>query len=65
MEEEYVPFAKRPEWADVQPVPQDDGPQGGVCAIAYSPQCNPPACVGLLFLLFMIPRSHLMFFLNN
>lgn len=38
MEEEYVPFAKRPEWADVQPVPQDDGPQGGVCAIAYSPQ---------------------------
>ena len=42
MEEEYVPFAKRPEWADLQPVPQDDGPQGGVCAIAYSPQCNPP-----------------------
>jgi protein farnesyltransferase/geranylgeranyltransferase type-1 subunit alpha len=43
MEEgEYVPFAQRPEWADVQPVPQDDGPQGGVCAIAYSPQCMPP-----------------------
>lgn len=50
MEEEYVPFAKRPEWADVQPVPQDDGPQGGVCAIAYSPQCNlpPPPFVSLI-----------------
>jgi len=38
MAQKYVPFSARPEWQGVQPIPQDDGPQGGVCAIAYSPQ---------------------------
>ncbi|KAL6067607.1 Protein farnesyltransferase/geranylgeranyltransferase type-1 subunit alpha [Balamuthia mandrillaris] len=34
----YVPFGERPEWNDVQPLPQDDGPSGGVCPIAYTDQ---------------------------
>jgi protein farnesyltransferase/geranylgeranyltransferase type-1 subunit alpha len=38
MEGHYVPFAKRPEWSDIEPLPQDDGPHGGVCVIAYSDQ---------------------------
>jgi len=35
--EEWVPFSKRPEWADVVPLPQDDG-LNPVCPIAYTDQ---------------------------
>ncbi|KAN0040683.1 hypothetical protein ACTA71_009021 [Dictyostelium dimigraforme] len=31
----YVPFSKRPEWSDVKPITQDDGPHP-ICPILYS-----------------------------
>lgn len=34
-DELYVPFSKRPEWSDVKPVRQDDGPDP-VCIIDYT-----------------------------
>lgn len=36
----YVPFVERPEWSDLQPVPQDDIP-GALAAISYKPECAP------------------------
>jgi protein farnesyltransferase/geranylgeranyltransferase type-1 subunit alpha len=36
-ENEWIPFSKRPEWNDVSPVTQDEGPNP-VCPIKYSPQ---------------------------
>lgn len=35
--EEYIPFNKRPEWNDITPIPQDDGPNP-ICRIAYTEQ---------------------------
>lgn len=34
---DFVPFAERPEWTDVTPIAQDDGPSP-VCPIAYTEQ---------------------------
>mmetsp|Transcript_24497 Transcript_24497/g.56442 ORF Transcript_24497/g.56442 Transcript_24497/m.56442 type:complete len:335 (+) Transcript_24497:63-1067(+) len=34
--DEFVPYAQRPEWSDVQPVAQDDGPEP-VAVIRYPP----------------------------
>jgi len=37
VQSEWIPFSKRPEWDDVKPVPQDEGPYP-ICPIAYPVQ---------------------------
>jgi len=36
-EDKFISVSNRPEWADIQPIPQDDGPTP-ICVIAYTPQ---------------------------
>lgn len=36
---DYLPYSERKEWADVTPIPQDDG-ENPIVAIAYSPNCK-------------------------
>jgi protein farnesyltransferase/geranylgeranyltransferase type-1 subunit alpha len=38
-ESAWIPYSDRPEWSDVQPIAQDDGPVP-VVRIAYSNKCN-------------------------
>ena len=43
----FVPFKQRPEWQDIEPIPQDDGPVP-VLAIQYSDECKLRCCFSLL-----------------
>lgn len=52
---DFVPFHQRPEWTDVKPVAQDDGPKP-VCQIAYSNQCISHLASFLLLLVIFLMK---------
>lgn len=54
-EQDDMPFYEKPEWADVVPIPQDDGPNPLV-PIAYTKECNTPHS----FLPHLYSRLHLL-----
>jgi protein farnesyltransferase/geranylgeranyltransferase type-1 subunit alpha len=56
----YVMYRDRPEWKDVQPVAQDDGP-AQVVRIAYSEKCN----LDDVLLIFLVVVSNDQYFLYS
>lgn len=38
--DDWIPYSKRKDWADVVPLPQDDG-ENPIVQIAYSDKCEP------------------------
>lgn len=46
-QQDDVPFYQKPEWADVVPIPQDDGPNPLV-PIAYTRECKATPSLSLL-----------------
>lgn len=53
--ENWVPYSTRPEWKDVKPIPQDDGPHP-VVQIAYTDKCESVISVFLTFILGCVPH---------
>jgi hypothetical protein len=53
-DESYIPYADRPEWRDVEPMPQKDA-QDGLVPIAYSAECKCLAVKSIAIILSIMP----------
>ena len=51
LRQEYIPYGERPEWDDVMPVLQDEGPNPPVPISMRAPSSARPPCFCLLLLL--------------